>query len=224
MECCCCGSSQFSYQAVLWQGLIDEWRISPYEADYVNRQQGYHCTICQSNMRSMVLAKAIMRCFGYIGLFKDFVQDAAYQRLKVLEINSAGNLTQFLEKMPEHTLKFYPEVDMLALAYSDESFDLVVHSDTLEHVEFPVRGLAECHRVLKPVGFCTFTVPIIVDRLTCSRVGLPASYHSGDATNQHLVWSEFGANTWTQVIQAGFEECRIISINYPVAQALVGVK
>src|SRR5208282_3830755 len=42
---------------------------------------------------------------------------------------------------------------------------LVIHSDTLEHVERPVRALEECRRVLAPGGRVCFTVPIIVGRL-----------------------------------------------------------
>ena len=41
----------------------------------------------------------------------------------------------------------------------DETFDLVVHSDTLEHVPDPVRGLAECRRVLKPHGLLILETP-----------------------------------------------------------------
>ena len=48
------------------------------------------------------------------------------------------------------------------------TYDLVVHSDTLEHVPDPVRALQECRRVLRPLGACCFTVPIVVGRLTRS--------------------------------------------------------
>ncbi len=62
---------------------------------------------------------------------------------------------------------------MHAIPYAAGTFDIVVHSDTLEHVENPVHALAECRRVLKPGGALCFTVPIIVGRLTRNRKGLP---------------------------------------------------
>src|SRR5262249_13313909 len=114
---------------------------------------------------------------------------------------------------------------MMALPYEDESFEWVVHSDTLEHVQHPIRALSECRRVLKPGGRCAFTVPIIVDRLTISRAGLPPSYHGSSANpTDYLVFTEYGADAWKHVLQAGFAECRISSLEYPAALALVGVR
>ncbi|MBD2774695.1 class I SAM-dependent methyltransferase [Iningainema tapete] len=225
MICYCCGSSNLKSQDVLWQELIDEWRIARYEVEYINRQQGLHCLECYSNLRSMALAVSIMRCFGYKGLFKDFVKQPKIQDLQILEINEAGSLTQFLSGIPGHTLKVYPDIDMMNINLADTSFDLVVHSDVLEHIQHPIRGLSECYRVLKPGGFCAFTIPMIVDRLTVYRAGLPPSYHgSKENKSDFLVHTEYGCDAWKHVIQAGFQECRIFSLEYPSAQAFVAVK
>jgi ubiquinone/menaquinone biosynthesis C-methylase UbiE len=113
---------------------------------------------------------------------------------------------------------------MESLPFEDSSFDLVVHTDTLEHVENPGKGLSECHRVLKIGGYCVFTVPIIINRLTISRQNLPPSYHGSEKISEYRVWTEFGSDIWQYVIQAGFQECRIISLEYPTAQAIVAVK
>ncbi|MEB3182504.1 MAG: class I SAM-dependent methyltransferase [Nostocaceae cyanobacterium] len=225
MICYCCGSDNFNKHDVLWRELIDEWRISNYEVEYINKQQGLHCAECQSNLRSIGLAMSIMRCFNYAGLFKDFVKEERIQKLEILEINEAGSLTKFLTEIPGHTLKIYPELDMMNMKLSDMSFDLVVHSDVLEHIKYPIRGLSECYRVLKPGGYCAFTIPMIVDRLTASREGMPPSYHgSGENLSDFIVYTEYGCDAWKQVIQAGFQECRLFSIDYPSAQALVAVK
>jgi SAM-dependent methyltransferase len=209
----------------LWDELIAAWRLARYEVAYIDRQQGLHCAGCLCNLRAMALAKAIMNCFGYSGLFQNFVLDSVIQDLRILEVNKAGELTQFLACAPGHVLRSYPDIDMMSLSYDQATFDLVVHSDTLEHVPHPVRGLSECARVLKPGGYCAFTVPMVVDRLTLSRAGLLPSYH-GSAANPAdcLVHTEYGADAWRHVIQAGFQECRMFSLEYPAAQALVGVK
>jgi SAM-dependent methyltransferase len=172
----------------------------------------------------MALAKAVMACYGNATLFKEFVRSRVAKELRVLEINEAGRLTPFLTVLPNHVLVRYPEIDMMNLPLEDRTFDLVVHSDTLEHVLHPVRGLSECRRVLKPGGFCAFTLPMIVDRLTMSREGLPPSYH-GSPSNaaDHLVHTEYGADAWKHVLLAGFSECRIVALEYPASQALVGV-
>jgi len=225
MICYCCGSISFKKQDVLWKELIDEWRISTSEVKYINQQQGLSCQECHSNLRSMVLAMSIMKYFGYAGLFKDFVKQKKFQNLQILEINEAGTLTKFLSEISGHNLQVYPELDMRNIKFADMFFDLVIHSDVLEHIKHPIRGLSECYRILKPGGCCAFTVPMIVDRLTISREGMPPSYHgSGENQPDFMVHTEYGCDAWKDVIQAGFQECRIFSIEYPSAQALVAVK
>jgi SAM-dependent methyltransferase len=225
VRCLCCGSERVVARGVLWKELVAEWRLAPHEAEYIDRQQGTSCLGCGANLRSMALAGAVLRYAGFRGLFSEFVRDRAAAPLKVLEVNEAGGLTPFLRQLPGHLLRRYPDIDMTDLPFADGAFDLVVHSDTLEHVPRPVRGLAECRRVLAPGGACAFTVPMIVDRLTASRDGLPPSYH-GDPTNpvDCLVHTEYGADAWRHVVLAGFSECRIFSLDYPAAQAFVGVK
>jgi len=66
---------------------------------------------------------------------------------------------------------------------------------------------------------------MIVDRLTLNREGLPPSYH-GSPSNpvDCLVHTEYGADAWKHVAVAGFRECRIVPLEYPAAQAIVGVR
>ena len=225
MDCACCGSTAMVRQPVLWRALEDEWRLSRYEADYVDRQQGLHCRTCGSNLRSMALAKAVMACYGFDGLLKEFVRGVSARDLRVLEVNAAGALTQFFEVLENHRLVEFPDSDMMDLYFEDASFDLVVHSDTLEHVPDPVRGFSECWRVLEVGGFCAFTVPIIVDRMNVSREGAGPSYHgSPDNAKGCLVHTEYGADVWRHVVAAGFVECRLFALEYPAALAVVGAK
>lgn len=225
-RCICCGSHNLVDTSVLWRSLIDEWRLSSYEVGYINRQQGFHCSECHSNLRSMSLAQAIMRVYAFDGLLSEFVECERFVGLKVLECNRAGSLTQFLDRLPGHLLVEYPEVDMMQLPFVDGSFDLVVHSDTLEHVRYPVRALSECRRVLSAEGYCVYTVPMVVDRLTIARYGLPPSYHGAEtpSSDDQMVHTEYGSDAWKQVILAGFQECRIYSLEHPAALALICVR
>ena len=50
--------------------------------------------------------------------------------------------------------------DVQRLTYADESFDLVTHTEVLEHVPDDERALAELYRVLRPGGTMIFTVPL----------------------------------------------------------------
>lgn len=214
------------FAPVLWDSLIQEWELKPNEVDDINRQQGFHCQVCTSNLRAMALALALMSHFQFSGIFSEFIQCPEIQKLQVLEINEAGALNNFLSQLPGHSLETYPEVDMMALPFVEPCFDIVCHSDTLEHIPDPILGLSECRRVLKPGGLLAFTVPIVVDRLTRSRQGLSPSYHGfpQEDRTDFLVYTEYGSDAWRQVIEAGFQECRIIALEYPSALALLAVK
>lgn len=224
--CTCCGSKDLVANKVLWPALVQEWGLSEYETQYIDRQQGLQCRACGSNLRSMALALAVCRCYGYRGTFKQFVKQFKTRRLRILEINEAGSLTQFLSKLPKHHLAKYPQVDMMRLPFPDRSFDLVVHSDTLEHVKQPITALAECNRVLAPGGYCVFTIPVIVDRPTRSRAGLPDSYHGypDQRSSDLVVRTEYGTDAWKDLVLAGFRECRLVVAEFPSALAFVGTR
>ena len=56
--------------------------------------------------------------------------------------------------------------DLRQLSFDDNSFDLVVHAEILEHVPAHQRALAEIHRVLAPGGEMLFTAPFMPARET----------------------------------------------------------
>lgn len=224
--CPCCGSTSILYQPVLWVKLIQDWQLSEYETDYINRQQGVYCKRCKVNLRGMAIAYGMMRYANYKGYFTDFVRTRKMRSKKILEINEAAWLTQYFNKIPGHILACFPEVDMQQLPYQNNSFEIVVHSDTLEHVPDPLAGLQECYRVLMPGGYCVFTVPMVIDRLTKSRAGLPPSYHGSEnkSSDDYIVQTEFGGDAWKLAVQAGFSEVRIYSLEYPAAECFFCVK
>jgi SAM-dependent methyltransferase len=224
-RCLCCGSDSIARIDVLPPELVAAWELAPSEVDYINRQQGLHCGDCGATLRCWGLAAALMRLHSFHGLFQEFVRTPAATALRVLEINAAGALTRYLGLLPRHTIVEYPTVTMSALPFAPRSFDLVVHADTLEHVPDPVAGLAECHRVLVVNGFCAFTAPVVVGRLSRSRAGLSESFHGTAAEGRpYLVHSEFGADLWAYALRAGFPECRAYSLEFPATVAWVACK
>jgi SAM-dependent methyltransferase len=224
-RCVVCGADDLRDVDVLSPALIAEWELARAEVAYVNRQQGRHCGGCRSTLRCMALAAAILRFCGAGGTFAEFVRTDRARGLRILEINEAGGVSAFLAQLPDRVFAAFPQVDMQALPYADQAFDLVVHSDTLEHVPDPLRGLAECRRVLRDGGACIFTVPAIVGRLTRSRAGLPPSYHGTPADGDgYLVHTEFGADAWRWPLAAGFSECRVLGVEPPAAHAWTAVR
>jgi SAM-dependent methyltransferase len=219
--CPVCGGRAFSAQRVLDATLITAWELSPEEAGYIDIQQGTACAGCGANVRSGALAAAILRWAGFGGVLSDFVSTADARALRVLEINEAGTLTPWLARMPGHVLVRYPAFDMTRPTLPAGTFDLVVHSDTLEHVPDPVAGLAACRAMLDRGGACAFTVPTVIGRLTRNRGNLPPSYHGypGCTDEDQRVHTEFGADAWTYCMASGFSSCEIVSFHYPAGLA-----
>jgi ubiquinone/menaquinone biosynthesis C-methylase UbiE len=178
--------------------------------------------LCGSNLRSVALADAIRAAVGTNLTLTDFATTPQASGLTMLEINEAGMLSPFLRRFPGHNLASYPAIDIHALPYLNDTFDLVVHSDTLEHVANPIRALQECWRILRPGATLCFTIPTIVERLSRSRVGLQKSYHGSPETSAEdfVVHTEFGADMWTYVLRAGFSAVSINTVDYPAALAL----
>src|SRR3954452_22545242 len=46
LVCSICGGDRFRDRAVIWDGLVAEWEISPEERAYIDRQQGTACRTC----------------------------------------------------------------------------------------------------------------------------------------------------------------------------------
>ncbi|RMH26886.1 MAG: SAM-dependent methyltransferase [Planctomycetota bacterium] len=222
--CLICAGETYTHTPVLWQGLINEWALSPAEADYVDRQQGTRCSGCGCNLRSIALAGAILNAAGTDTRFDEWL--ATSPPLRTLEINPAGDISPMLAALPRLVRVRYPSIDMQALPHPDGSFDLVLHSDTLEHVPDPRLGLSECQRVLAPGGWLAMTVPTIPGRLTRCRQGLAPSYHGSEGQNRddHLVHTEFGADTWSMLAEVGFERIGIRTFAYPCAIAWLACK
>ena len=95
-------------------------------------------------------------------------------RLKIAEINRIEGLHEELASLPGfQTSDYQPGArpgeivagirseDLTKLTYPDESFDLVLTSETLEHVPDLSAALREIARVLVPGGRHIFTVPLL---------------------------------------------------------------
>jgi SAM-dependent methyltransferase len=221
--CPVCGGETFKTKSVLWAELISEWELSPDEVDYVDLQQGFQCTQCKNNLRSMTLGAAITAAFGFKGSLENFFRtDEEIRRRMVLEINAAGSLSPFLSLLPKHVRHSFPEIDMQRMNFETGSVDLIIHSDTLEHVPDSRAALQECHRVLKPNGYLFYTVPVIVGRRTRTRAGLASSYHGEpDARrDDYVVQTEYGADFWCETFEAGFRDVRLTSLIFPASMAI----
>jgi SAM-dependent methyltransferase len=80
--------------------------------------------------------------------------------------------------------------DVENLTFGDESIDIFITQDVLEHVFRPERAIAEIHRVLKPGGAHVFTAPKHKGLLeTVQRAAL-----NSDGTIEYLLPEEYHGN------------------------------
>lgn len=117
--------------------------------------------------------------------------------------------------------------DMQRLTYADSSFDLVTHTEVLEHVPDDARALAELHRVLRPGGRMLFSVPLhggatverarLVDGAIVHL--LPPVYHADPQRPDTgvLAFRDYGADLLERLRGAGFAEARLHTVRSPLA-------
>ena len=217
--CTCCGGTGFIQKGVFSQAQVDEWGLSAQETESIHRQEGITCRRCGCNLRSMALALAICRCYKYEGTLAKFIEERSSRRLRVLEVFQAGTLTPFLSQLPRYAIALQDEVDIRLLPYHNCSFDLVVHEPRLQHPVQALPQLGECHRVLSPGGYFVLATPVMTDGMTLTQLEVASTYHTEPKHEREL-----GADTWKDVIHAGFRECRLITPEFPSALAFVGVR
>jgi SAM-dependent methyltransferase len=186
-----------------------------------------YCTWCKSVSRKRHVAKAIVERFA--PQFDSLAQ--ARTALRPFSIYSAVANDLFDKMIGEGnesfiSSEFFPNVpagekkngviceDLERLSFADETFDLVLTEDVLEHVRHPQRAFAEIFRVLKPNGYHIFTIPFYFDRKTTARVDttagedvylMPPEYHGDTLRDQILVYTDFGYDLLGQLSTLGFK-------------------
>jgi len=166
-----------------------------------------------------LMAEAIVQQYGGKSL-ADLVERVELRKLKIAEINSCGTLHQFLKELPDLAYSEYgskdkhvPSEDLEDLSYEDDTFDLILTSDTLEHVPRVGKAFDEIRRTLKPGGYHIFTIPMILSRTTLVKATLEQdgkvvhtgkpTYH-GSGEPDYLVFSEFGRDVVQEIKSHGF--------------------
>ena len=111
---------------------------------------------------------------------------------RVLARDCAGYLpTQYFPNVPPGEKKGGVRCeDLERQTFADESFDLVVTQDVMEHVFHPEKAHREIWRTLKPGGMHIHTTPIFKHRVTTER----RAWLSPDGTISHLGEPEFHGN------------------------------
>jgi SAM-dependent methyltransferase len=214
--------------------LEELWGLSRRQAEALARKESCDCGFCGAKLRARRLASVLLATFptgtplALARSVTDWVRRPEAQALRVAELNLIEGLHQQLRRLPSLTYSEYrenadpglvvdgvPSEDLTRLTYADASFDLVLSSETLEHVADFDCALRELHRVLASGGWHLFTVPMLP--------GVPATFartivtpdgtleqrapricHPGGDVG-YPVFTEFGADLPMILERAGFE-------------------
>jgi SAM-dependent methyltransferase len=184
-------------------------------------RESFACTGCRAALRWRDQAAIILDEFarGQSVFLRHLVGSGKLDRVEIFEAALKGPFVNQLKGLPRYRRSYYwPDralgsvdadgvrnEDLTRLTFADDSFDLVLTSDVMEHVHDIHAAFAEIARVLRPGGIHVFSIPNdwpFPDRSE-PRVELrdgqehhlkPPRYHvSGDGSPCIVTW-DYGAD------------------------------
>ena len=133
---------------------------------------------------------------------KDYLPSMYYPEIKCGEIK-AGFRCENLEK----------------LTFPDETFDLHITSDVLEHVFYPGKAFQEIARTLKPGGAHVFTVPLVrrnkatrIRAVRDEQLNGVRHLENQDYHGEHLVVRDWGYDITQYIYEHSGMETKMILI------------
>ena len=219
--CHACGTiSEFATEEILPPALAGEWRLTPVMKAAMDRRESRACPVCNNRYRGRQLGRALVELYGQHGeaSVSELTRCEHFRAMRILGIDL--DFLAMLEDCPGFLRSDYITSLVPArvradtrLPFDDASFDLVLASDTLEHIPIYRRALREIRRVLTPGGRFVTVQPVILSRKTLTRCVvdearnirhlLPPSYHCRGPEDS-LVFVEFGIDFLDELEAAGF--------------------
>jgi SAM-dependent methyltransferase len=125
--------------------------------------------------------------------------------------------------------------DLTALSYTDNSFDLSLSFEDLEHIPEYKKSIAELYRVTKPGGHVLLSTPFVIEndktrvRATINKAGeithlLEPEYHGDPVIPQGILcFYHFGWDLLDDFRTAGFSDVKIIT-GYDTGKMMLGLQ
>jgi SAM-dependent methyltransferase len=235
-RCTVCGRIRpmFYRRGIIPRRLEELWEISPRLAAAFARKETCACSFCRSRLRGRRLAQVLLEVYP-VGnppersrSLAEWIERTQARSLRIAEINRIDGLHDYLARMPHVCSSDYDpgstsapsqpgtrSEDLTRLSYADESFDLVLTSESLEHVPSLDKAIREIYRVLAPGGRHVFTIPLLpgIPKTFARSVVLddgsvedraPRICHPGGDWG-YPVFTEFGADLPAILEDSGFE-------------------
>lgn len=197
-----------------------------------NFREGMRSVHCGLTNRQRLMACAIADSVSEGGARIALLEQASrlYRAVKRRYPNTAGS--EFLGhdkrrgkahvwRSSTFRLRYTRHEDVTQLSYGPNFFDVIAHSDVLEHVYDYRSALQECCRVLAPGGLLVFTVPFFHERATSLLRGkpnpdgslthlAPPEYHGDGVTSAGIyTFHSFGLDLLDEIRASGFAQVDI---------------
>lgn len=179
MEYCpsCNGRSVLVFSSEIEKELtkmVSPWKLSDSFKQTLVERENHICIYCFANFRIRAHAASALRLLNMSGasdlirkLKTDerfrFYETASYNIFRMDDIRKLSNyqVSEYFDKVPfGSSVNGVRNENLECLTFPDDSFDVLINSDVLEHVGDLDKALMEIRRVLKPGGFHIFTIPV----------------------------------------------------------------
>lgn len=228
----CDGVTLFVYLSKLKSALselISHWDLSDsFKINLLERENNL-CIYCLANFRMRAHADAVLRLLKLQNskeLVKKLKSDnaisiyetAAYSVFRMKSIKNIDNyvVSEYFDNEPfGNFVNGIRNENLEHLTFSDNTFDVIINSDVLEHVADLDKTLSEIKRILKPGGFHVFTIPVdceLAESVERAKVIDGKIVHilepetHGDTIREGgvLAFRNFGANVLNYIDREGF--------------------
>lgn len=191
-----------------------------FEGSIKHAREQFHCTNCNASLRYRDQAAAILSVVGRgNSVYLDhLVKQPFVRKLKIWEAAIRGPFIRRFRQVDDYTQSYLFEdlepgetrdgvicQDLEALTFDSDSFDLIISSDVMEHVNKPATVLSEIARVLRPGGSYVFSIPIRwpLPKTSSTRAKIENGelihiqephYHRSGLDEKSLVFTDFGTD------------------------------
>ena len=166
------------------------------------------CCHCGASLRTADVARVLIEIMGrgkHYATLRECA--AAVGGLRILNLFSEGPLHEALRQSPQYAFGEYFDhvksgdyhngvrcIDLQNMPFADQSLDIIVTEDVLEHVADTAQAFREINRVLRSGGSLLLTVPVHEKKPTISRIGNKNLVYHGDPLREAgaLVMTDFG--------------------------------
>lgn len=200
-------------------------------------REGYRCQYCGSSLRYRGQAEMIVDLFGSDGdhSLVDIASSVDFRKKKLYEPGVSGPFRSIFRDMEHYTTSFYWDdvalgdsrggvqcQNLESLTFDDNTFDLVITSDIMEHVRKPWQAFQEIFRVLALDGIHVFSIPVqtpmpsqCFERVDTSggkdTFLVEPHFHGDGAGGRSLVYIDYGRDIFERLAAIGY----IVSMQSP---------